>query len=290
MSISDGRDVALAPLIDHVVLPDWTPELIVIDLDGTVVDFDLEVHPRTQAALRRASTNVPVVIASGRMYQSTKKWAQHLRLTTPLICYQGALVRSQDVLEPAIAEFPLSGATAQRTIEVARRHGWHRQAYCDDQLLCEEDRPEAHWYARIADVPINFVGDLADAATGGSSKVTMVVLAGEQEIAHAEAAIAADVGQVATVRRSLSQLIEVTDPKATKGQALQTLCHRMNIALDRCVAIGDAPNDIDMLKAAGFGVAVAGSGPRVLAAAQATCPGPADAGVADVIEAFGLLN
>jgi hydroxymethylpyrimidine pyrophosphatase-like HAD family hydrolase len=54
------------------------------------------------------------------------------------------------------------------------------------------------------------------------------------------------------------------------------------------VAIGDAPNDVEMLDAAGFAVSVATSRPEVLAAADATCVPPQDGGVADVIEALGL--
>jgi phosphoserine phosphatase len=54
------------------------------------------------------------------------------------------------------------------------------------------------------------------------------------------------------------------------------------------VAIGDAPNDIELLAASGFGVAVATARPEVLAVADATCAPPEDAGVADVLVAFGL--
>ena len=54
------------------------------------------------------------------------------------------------------------------------------------------------------------------------------------------------------------------------------------------VAVGDAPNDVDMLEAVGFGVAVEGALEEVLGAADATCPPPDRAGVADLLAALGL--
>ena len=60
-------------------------------------------------------------------------------------------------------------------------------------------------------------------------------------------------------------------------------------SLADAVAIGDAPNDVELLRAAGYAVAVASSRPEVIAAADVTCAPPEEGGVADVLAELGLL-
>ncbi|MDO4741355.1 MAG: HAD family hydrolase, partial [Eubacteriales bacterium] len=55
---------------------------------------------------------------------------------------------------------------------------------------------------------------------------------------------------------SLGRNLEITSSKANKGEALLTLCRRLNITPAQTAAFGDGANDIEMLSAAGFGVAM----------------------------------
>lgn len=55
------------------------------------------------------------------------------------------------------------------------------------------------------------------------------------------------------------------------------------------IAFGDGMNDLEMLAAAGLGVAIEGSDQRVLAAADRTAPGPEHEGIARAFEELGLL-
>jgi hypothetical protein len=233
-----------------------------------------------------------VILATGRMYRSVLPWARQLGITEPLVCYQGALVRELpdgDVPGAVLAEEDLPPGVAARAIEIARIHDWHRQAYVDDQLLCEQDRPEAHFYARIAGVPIGFVDDLAAAVSGGSTKIVCV----SEDRAVVEACIAAmsaEFGDRARVTRSMEQFVEMSSPLVNKATATELVCRRAGLSLADAVAVGDAPNDVEMLEAAGCGVAVRHARAEVLAAADATCAPPDQAGVADVLEHFGLTG
>jgi hypothetical protein len=209
-----------------------------------------------------------------------------------MVCYQGALVRelpSGDVDGEVIFEEGLDAAVAQAAIDIAREHGWHRQAYVDDELYCEEDRREAHMYAAVARVPIRFVADLADVVRDGSTKVVCVC----DDPAAVEACVSAlteGLGESARVTRSMASFVEVVSPRVNKALAIEQVCARAGLTLGDAVAVGDAPNDIEMLAAAGCGVAVRSARPEVLAAADATCAGPVQSGVADVLEHFGLTG
>jgi Cof subfamily protein (haloacid dehalogenase superfamily) len=269
--------------------------MVALDLDGTCLDFQQQLHPRIEAAVRAAGERVPVVIATGRMYRSALPWARRLGVRAPLVCYQGALIQAMPDPDPGqglaygrvVATEALDAATAELAIAVAREHGWHRQAYVDDNLLCEEDRAEARMYARVGAVPIDFVDDLAVAVAGGTVKVVIVILDAE-EAARCRVAMTEALGSRARVTPSYPQFIEVASPRAGKGPAVRRLAAELGADLARTVAIGDAPNDVDMLEAVGFGVAVDGAMPEVLRHAACTCPAARDGGVADVLTALGL--
>lgn len=274
--------------------------LVALDLDGTTLDLDQRLHPRTRAAVRSAiERGVHVVAATGRMYRSALPWAGELGLRTPLICYQGAVVR--DLPAPGaveldgvpqgrlIAEDALDGDSASCAIAVARSGGWHVQAYRDDHLLCERGGPEADFYGRIAQVGYELVPDLGSLVEEGSTKIVCVVL-DSAGAARCEAALGAALGDRARVVRSLPQFVEVTNPVASKARALRRVAGLYGVGLDEAVAVGDAPNDVDMMEAAGFAVAVETAPDAVLAAADAVCAPPGEAGVADLLEALGLTG
>lgn len=277
------------PAISDLVV-ETVPKAVALDIDGTLIDIDLRLHPRTRAAVRAAAERVPVILATGRMYRSTLPWARQLNVTQPLICYQGALVRQQP--EPVgdgsvILEVGLDGSIARRAVEIAHAGGWHVQAYIDDQLLCDEDRPEGRLYSRIAGVPITFVDDLAEVVTGGTTKV--VIVSEDPAVSDAAVHTYGEVfGPRARVTRSLEQFVEVVNPAVSKAIALGMVLERLGLRLSDAVAVGDAGNDAEMLAGAAIGVVVRGARPDVLASADAVCAGPQEAGVADVLEHVGL--
>jgi Cof subfamily protein (haloacid dehalogenase superfamily) len=273
--------------------------VVALDVDGTLVDDRQRLHPRTRAAVRNAgAAGVEIVLATGRMYRSVLPWARELDVQAPLICYQGAMVRAiptdaSPVVDGVpqgelIIEDSVDPDCALRALEVARANGWHIQAYRDDVLYLEQERPEAHLYARIAHVGYTLVDDLTPVMEAGSTKVVCVVTdsAGAQ---RCEDALRAALGDGARVVRSLPVFVEVVSPRAGKARGLRAVCERLQVGLDEVVAVGDAPNDVDMLEAAGFGVAMRTSRAEVIEVADAVCAPPEEAGVADVLEALGLV-
>ena len=67
---------------------------------------------------------------------------------------------------------------------------------------------------------------------------------------------------------SVPRLIELSHPEGGKDGAVCFLAGLLGISLAEVAAFGDGDNDADMLRSAGFGVAVAGATPACLAAAD----------------------
>jgi hypothetical protein len=271
--------------------PTFVPRVLVIDLDGTTIDYRQELLPRVRDAVRAAAARIPVIVATGRMYRSALPWAIELGVDQPLVCYQGAMVRGMPGRDGAsgehIYERDLRPEPALRALHLARREGWHYQAYQDDELLCDQDRPEAHLYSSISGVQFRLVDDLEPLLSRGTTKAACVI-DDAVEVDRATALMTRELAGIARVTRSNPEFVEILDSDVSKAAACEIVCARFGCTLAEAVAIGDAPNDVELLDAAGFAIAIASSRPEVLAAADATCARPEDGGVADAIEALGL--
>jgi Cof subfamily protein (haloacid dehalogenase superfamily) len=259
--------------------------LLAIDLDGTLVNHDLEMNPRDVAAVKAASAaGVTVVLATGRMFKSSLRYAKPLGLTGPIINYQGALVR--DIATGDVwYRCELSVHLQKRVLALAEPKDWHVNAYVDEVVYTARPRPEADLYARVAMVPYEVVGPLSKWVRQDATKMVLVTL-NPDDVPERIAELSKWMGEVARVTRSLDWFVEVVDPRVSKSGALAMVAERLAIAREEVCAIGDNLNDQDMVSWAGLGVAM-GNAPDALKSAARYVTAPIqEAGVAQAIERF----
>ena len=79
-------------------------------------------------------------------------------------------------------------------------------------------------------------------------------------------------------------LIEVSLAGISKGTVIDVLAKEWGIAPEHAIAFGDQPNDLDMLRWAGWGVAMENADPAVRAEADEIAPHHDEDGVAQVLE------
>ncbi|MBV8301986.1 MAG: HAD hydrolase family protein [Candidatus Dormibacteraeota bacterium] len=273
--------------------PAFTPQALILDLDGTVLDSEVRLHHRVRDAVRDAAQRLPVIVATGRMYRSALPWATEMHVTMPLVCYQGAMVREMPHRDgtpgATLMESGVSPAASLIALKLARRRGWYFQAYAGDEILCDEDRPEGELYSRISGIERTFVPDLEPVVRSGGSTKGVCVVPDPEEAKRCRDALSAALGDSARVTPSRPEFIEVVSPEVSKAGACAIVCGRAGVTMERAVAIGDGPNDNELLDAAGFAVAVSSAAEEVLVHADATCAPPQDAGVADALLALGLV-
>jgi len=259
--------------------------LLAIDLDGTLVNHQLEMNPRDVAAVKAASAaGVTVVLATGRMFKSSMRYAEPLGLKGPIINYQGAIVRDLGTGE-IWYRCELSAALQQRVLALAEPHDWHVNVYVDEVVYTARERPEADLYAKVAMVPYDVVGPLSKWVHEEATKMVLVSL-DPAEVAGRIAELSNWMGDAARVTRSLDWFTEVVDVHVSKSRALALVAERLGIAQSEVCAIGDNLNDEDMVSWAGFGVAM-GNAPQALKSVARYVTAPIDeAGVAQVIERF----
>jgi hydroxymethylpyrimidine pyrophosphatase-like HAD family hydrolase len=173
---------------------------------------------------------------------------------------------------------------AMEVIRFARERDLHIQAYSDDKLLVERDRPEAHEYADHAGMPINVVGDLDNAM--GPTTPKLVIVARREVLEALLPEVRGRWKGRLNAATSMPTYLEFTTIESDKANALAFVCKQMGISREQTVAVGDGRNDVSMIAWAGLGVAVEGAEPEVVAAADRTIPGPGRGGIqqlADVL-------
>ena len=261
-------------------------QLLALDLDGTIVSGERGVTPRVRTAIRRAQAQgTAVTIATGRMFRSARRFAKQLDITAPIICYQGALVRD-----------PVTGKTLHATtmpvepglavVAFAKARGWHINAYVDDELYMEAATPAGRFYAETSDVPIRLIPDLGVAVHQGTTK--LVIVTDEADVPAIVNELDARFGSVLAITRSHPRFAEAIGQDVGKGQALHRLAQALDVPPEATMAIGDNLNDLDLVTAAGVGVAMGDGDPRVRAAADWVTGTYADDGAALAIERFVL--
>jgi len=260
--------------------------LVAVDLDDTLLNSKLEISPRVKKAVSRAvERNVPVVLATGRMFPAAVPYARELALETPLITYQGALVKEHRTGRE-LYHRPVPLELAVDVIERLSPTGFHLQVYVDDTLCMPRLTPEGERYARISGVKPRIVGDLLHFLRVPPTKIVMI--ATEKEIDLLLPGLLSQYDGVLHVSKSKPYFLEFSEPRATKGEALKHLSAELGISREEVMAIGDGYNDVPMLGFAGVAVAVGNARPEIKAHAAHITPGNDEDGVAVAIETLVL--
>jgi Cof subfamily protein (haloacid dehalogenase superfamily) len=257
--------------------------LCAIDLDDTLLGPDHLLSDRNYRAIRAViERGVIVVLASGRMFSTTVRFAEQLDLETPVISYNGALVknpRNGEVWLQECVPAPLSA----RVLDYCREHHLQLNFYLDDHLYTAEQTPWLELYHKRTSAPFEIVPDFYSKLRHRSPTKVIIVDAPET-IDRLLPYFRESFGDTLYVTKSNAEYLEFLPPKANKGKALELVTQRYGISAAETLAFGDSWNDIPMLQWAGMGIAVGNAKPEVIAAADKTVLGNAEDGVGIALE------
>ncbi|TMG46191.1 MAG: HAD family hydrolase [Chloroflexi bacterium] len=238
--------------------------------------MQLRLDPRDVAALGRiVSAGVAVVACTGRPFPGAVPWVTRLGLQGPIVCYQGAEVRTPE--GGVLLDHGVPHDLAMEVIRYARERNLHVQAYRDDRLMVEHERPEAHKYAEHAGMEIHVVADL-DLAMGPTTP-KLVIVSTPAMLEELLPDVRRRWAGRLNAATSTPDYLEFTSVESDKASALRFVTERLGIAQSEVAAVGDGRNDASMIAWAGLGIAVEGSPPEVIAAADRTIPGPGHGGI-----------
>ena len=259
---------------------------IATDLDGTLLRTDKSVSTRTRDAVDAAEdAGLLFIIATGRPPRWIPPVIEQLGERGLVVCANGA-----SVYDPArhemVARFDISAEAALSIIDDVQR------AFPDAVLGVEQGFEfaadtsiESTDFALLESWKLGGmrVGPIRDFVTDGVTK--LIVRLPDDTPSGSAAAVQAVVADRALVTHSTTEsFLELSHPSVHKAATVERLLLDSGIAPDEVVAFGDMPNDLELIRWAGLGVAVANADPRLKAEADEVTASNDDDGVALVIE------
>lgn len=264
-------------------------KLLVLDVDGTLLNDEGRISPRNKEAIRKAQDRgVKVILASGRMFFITKKYADQLNLETPLITYNGALIKDKE--DRIISHTPVPLGITFQVISFTRKKRLHLNTYFEDTLYIEEENRFSRYYQNRYGVTPCVVLDLLKfykEKKKSPTKLLVIIEPGEMEKWFP--LFQEKFSDKLYLTQSEGRHIELLHPQVSKVFALKKIVDLYRIKREEIIAIGDGVNDIEMIKYAGLGVAMENSSSLVKEVAEYIAPSNTKDGVAETIERF-ILN
>lgn len=260
-------------------------DLIALDLDDTLLRSDLTIGPEDREALLRAEElGIRLVLATGRGPEGMRRFWQILGMDQRpgwAIGYNGALVVRTDSGQEIIRH-ELDPQVAQEVVMLCHRHDFAVQTYRDGQIKVSRENDWTHHDSYLTGLP-NVV--VADSELIHPAPVKLVIPGEPERLPDLKLEIMKLLDGRADVVISKPYFLEVLPPGVNKGRSLEQLCGILGIDRHRVMALGDAMNDAEMLRWAGFGVAMANAIPAIKDLVQAVTDRDHDhAGVAEALQ------
>jgi Cof subfamily protein (haloacid dehalogenase superfamily) len=243
-------------------------KLICTDVDGTLLNAERALSEYTLQVFGKLDKNINVVLASSRMPKALWHIQKVLSIEhVPLICYNGALILSEGghfTPDIVLASQTIPRDDLKSIMDLAVLHQIHISIFQNDTWTASAND---HWAQReiksTGVYPDQFLSDLGrveinDLIDNGAHKI---MLMGDPEkidiLATALKALSV------SVWRSKDIYLEITPVNTDKAKGLSVLLNKIvalqKITPSEIMAFGDNYNDMEMIAAVKYGVAVGNS-------------------------------
>ncbi|NHN28529.1 Cof-type HAD-IIB family hydrolase [Paenibacillus agricola] len=255
--------------------------MLVTDMDGTLLNSSKTISPENLEAIQRfVAQGGLFTLATGRITSSAKRFADQLPINAPAILYNGAVIH----------DYAKGVDVWQRTLDVSIRPTLSRimaqfpelgvEIYCGSEPYFIRENATTDHHRRSE----SFNRPKSEGFDHLNEPWFKVLLAWESDLldeVEAYTTQSQDEGMLWV--RSEGRYLEMIPAEASKGHALEHLMELMGVEQLNCIAMGDHLNDLEMIRRAGVGIAVANAHATLITASNRSCCHHDEHAVADVI-------
>jgi len=264
--------------------------LLVIDIDGTLVDGGGKINEVDKKAIKTAEgKGIRVVLCTGRVVHACRRILEKLELSGHHIYFDGALVTDARSGEELFV-WQIENEIVKRMVEFSRYNDIYLELYSSEHFFAER----TNWSDAIHKDYFGVTPELSSFDT----------IYGRERIIKAELVVRDEVeaeqyqrfkeefkGQLHfSIARSPSfptiEFINITNKQVSKGNAMVKLAEHFGIAKEEVMAIGDGSNDVPLLELAGLSVAMGNARQELKEIADHVTLSVEEGGVAAAIEEF----
>ncbi|MBR1425651.1 HAD family hydrolase [bacterium] len=228
-------------------------KLVATDIDGTILPYSGEFSSKTKECIQKLSKlGVKVVLVTGRMHSSAIPLAKQLGLNTPIISYQGGLIKNFE--GKTLYQSDLHSNYAKEIILWARKNNVHLNLYIDDKLYVEHDNETIRQYIKGKFVDYT-VCSFDDLEIKDVNKLLAIDIHNPERVTTWVKILKSKYPDLYIVK-STPYFCEIGSGDAKKSVGVEFLCKMWGIKKEEVLTIGDQNNDIDLVQAGGIGVAM----------------------------------
>ena len=249
-------------------------KLLVLDVDGTLLNSNREMTERTIKTLRKVQQNgVKIALASGRPTHGILPFASAIDLDFNdgyIISYNGAKVTEASTGK-VLFERRIDPQMIPYLEKETAKSGCHLAYYYKDEVVATDITNE-HIIdeAQMNGLKLRQVDDLASEfdPKNGEKKhwpfEVMIVNEDEQALGAVDQYFQRHLNGVLDTIHSNPYLLEIVGYQVGKSYGMSALVQILGISMNEVLAIGDGRADINMLQMAGVGVAMGNASEEVL--------------------------
>jgi len=268
-------------------------KLIALDLDGTTLNSNRKVTERTKKALEDAiAKGVIVIIATGRAYSALPEELFEIKGIKYILTSNGASV-TNIVKDELIYSNCIDGAALESTVKVLRTYDFMMEVFVEGHAYVEKSIYDNINSMNFSERHKQYILDtrktvegLLDFALLHKELIENINVNFENQ--DDRSMMREVLGQLenVTLTTSFDHNLEIGGHTTSKANAIRMLCKELGISESQVMACGDSPNDIAMLKASGFPVAMGNAKDEVKSIAKFITKTNDEDGVALAIEQF----
>lgn len=265
-------------------------DIVFADMDGTFLDANKEVPASNFHALDKLEQlGIPFVPCTGRPVSAVDDRVMAHPATRYVVASNGSVVF--DVrMEERICVRGMRSEVVLDLFERVRSLPTTFDVFADGEVYAPRDRYEAMGSYGI-DAPMLEMllrvrrpvdMDVPQIVARATSLEKVTCFWGTEEARKGIENAAAAIGDL-SVAQGHPKDFEFQAAGVSKGSALTWLCDRLGVSADRSLAFGDEGNDVSLLEAAGWGVAMANATDQVLSVADDVAPTNDSGGVGEYL-------
>lgn len=227
-------------------------KLIATDIDGTILKHNFKFNQEVKDCIKKLTNNgIKVVLVTGRMHSAADYIAEELCLETPIVSYQGGLIKHKNKI---LYEKNLNPKYAKEIIQWAKKNNIHLNLYMNDKLYVEKENPTIRRYT--GELLVGFkVQSFEELKLDRINKLLAIDFEDENKVTMWQDYLSTKYEDLHVVK-STPYFCEICHQHAKKSDAVDFLREYWALEKEEIMTIGDQNNDIALLSAGGIKVAM----------------------------------